>query len=362
MQVTSTDRRDDMTNHDINTLVAQGITAYNAGDRDRARSLLTQALQANATHEAEWLWMSAVVNDPAERKYCLERVLEVNPQHEAAQRGLAKFPPDVVSRSPLPAPPASATLGLCTYPGCTKSVSRAGHSLCYEHWKQTRNQRTVPGHAPAGALITASQIGEQYRLPYHRVNLLLAELGWIERQGQNWLVTSQGQVLGAAQRYYPDTGRSYVVWPERILEHKALRTAMHNPHGEMNETSAAVDAEQTFRKRFTATHRTTDGHLVRSKAEMLIDNWLYMSGVVHAYERQLPIEEEVYCDFYLPAGKVYIEYWGIENDPAYNTRRKTKVEIYHRYNLNLIELTDEHILNLDDWLPKILLRYKITVD
>ncbi|MBK8822152.1 MAG: hypothetical protein IPN58_05960 [Anaerolineales bacterium] len=70
-------------------------------------------------------------------------------------------------------------------------------------------------------------------------------------------------------------------------------------------------AEKTgshFREKFTPTHRATDGHWVRSKAEMLIDNWLYMSGVVHGYERQLPVEEELYCDFYIPEGKVYIEY------------------------------------------------------
>tara|TARA_R110000787_G_scaffold55239_2_gene127641 strand:- start:5078 stop:5230 length:153 start_codon:yes stop_codon:yes gene_type:complete len=33
---------------------------------------------------------------------------------------------------------------------------------------------------------------------------------------------------------------------------------------------------------------------------MLIDNWLYMAETVHAYERKLPIEEDVYCDFYIP--------------------------------------------------------------
>ena len=37
--------------------------------------------------------------------------------------------------------------------------------------------------------------------------------------------------------------------------------------------------------------------MVRSKAEQIIDNWLYHKGIVHAYERRVPIEEEVYCDF-----------------------------------------------------------------
>jgi hypothetical protein len=43
------------------------------------------------------------------------------------------------------------------------------------------------------------------------------------------------------------------------------------------------------RKKFPDKHRSTDGHLVRSKAEVLIDNWLYMAGIVQAYERRLPI-------------------------------------------------------------------------
>lgn len=86
-----------------------------------------------------------------------------------------------------------------------------------------------------------------------------------------------------------------------------------------------------------------------------------MSGLVHAYERLLPIEEEVYCDFYIPSGKVYIEYWGIENDQKYEDRKQVKREIYKKYNFNLIELTEGHIKNLDDELPKLLLRHKVEV-
>ena len=86
-----------------------------------------------------------------------------------------------------------------------------------------------------------------------------------------------------------------------------------------------------------------------------------MAGVVHAYERRLPIEEEMYCDFYVPAGKVYIEYWGYNNDPDYATRKKVKQELYKKYELNLIELSDEHIRNLDDYLPKMLLKFGVVV-
>jgi hypothetical protein len=123
----------------------------------------------------------------------------------------------------------------------------------------------------------------------------------------------------------------------------------------------APKSDSGFRKKFPAKHRTTDGHLVRSKAEVLIDNWLYMTGIVHAYERRLPIEEEVYCDFYVPAGKVYIEYWGLENDPKYLARKQAKQDLYRKYQLNLIELNDEHMRNVDDELPKLLLKFGVVV-
>lgn len=99
--------------------------------------------------------------------------------------------------------------------------------------------------------------------------------------------------------------------------------------------------------------------MVRSKSELLIDNWLYMQKLVHAYERKLPIEEELYCDFYLPSHLVYIEYWGMEENPNYQNRKSIKLEIYKKYNYNLVELKDEHVNNLDDFLPKMLLKYGI---
>jgi len=116
---------------------------------------------------------------------------------------------------------------------------------------------------------------------------------------------------------------------------------------------------ESFREKFQAKHRSTDGHFVRSKAEMLIDNWLYMAEIVHAYERKLPIEEEVYCDFYIPTGKVYIEFWGYDNDEKYLARKQKKQAIYQKYNFNLIELTDEEVQNLDDILPRMLIKFGV---
>lgn len=143
------------------------------------------------------------------------------------------------------------------------------------------------------------------------------------------------------------------------MNHVVLRTALNDFKGEINHKEPASEAG--FRDRFPATHRTTNGHLVRSKAEQLIDNWLYMAGIVHAYERRLPIEEEIYCDFYIPGGKVFIEYWGLENDPQYEARQQQKRAMYQKYTFNLIELSEKHIRNLDDHLPRLLRQFGIDV-
>lgn len=92
---------------------------------------------------------------------------------------------------------------------------------------------------------------------------------------------------------------------------------------------------------------------------MLIDNWLYMAEIVHAYERKLPVEEDVYCDFYLPAGKLYLEFWGMEKDPAYAERMKVKQAVYKKYGFNLIDLGDSDVHNLDDILPAKLLKFGV---
>ena len=109
--------------------------------------------------------------------------------------------------------------------------------------------------------------------------------------------------------------------------------------------------ESNFRDKFPAKIRAEDGHFVRSRAEQLIDNWFYHKGIVHAYERRVPIEEEVYCDFFIPIGqKVWIEFWGIEEE-AYLKRKELKKSFYQKHDKNLIELVPKDIENLDDIMP-----------
>lgn len=107
-------------------------------------------------------------------------------------------------------------------------------------------------------------------------------------------------------------------------------------------------------------YETEDGHLVRSEAEVIIDNWLYHNNIVHAYEWRLPSEEEVYCDFYLPKYNVYIEYWGVKDYPKYEERKRKKLEIYKILGLTdrLIQLEAEDIKNINNVLKRKLAKYR----
>ena len=208
---------------------------------------------------------------------------------------------------------------------------------------------------------SATVIGQECNLSARKINMILSELGWIERYIKGWQVTKLGSENGGIQKENSKNGIPYVEWPKTILENKVFKAIINDLQGS-SDTKESLDKEDSqydFRSKFEAKHRATDGHFVRSKAEMLIDNWLYMAEIVHAYERKLPIEEEVYCDFYIPTGKVYIEFWGLENDPKYILRKKAKKDIYKKYGFKLIELTDEDVFNLDDVLPKMLLKFGV---
>ena len=260
----------------------------------------------------------------------------------------------------------------CSQPGCNNPVSKPGHTLCYDCWKAGhRKPVPKPNINPVNSptLLSATKISQKltqlnYNIHRNDVNRILSELGLLEKQGTNWIATRRGLAFGATQKQDVKTGNSYVVWSPNILENRIFLEAIQNIISDtIDSNNLNAISEQSFREKFreSAKFRTTDGHWVRSKAEVMIDNWLYMAELVHAYERRLPIAEEMYCDFYIPAGKVYLEYWGYENDAKYLERKREKQRLYRQYELNLIEIIDENVRDLDDFLPKMLLNFGVRV-
>ena len=80
-----------------NTILREAIEALRAGDRVRARDLLTRMLKTDQNNATYWVWLSAAVDTQKERVYCLQSALRIDPQNAAAKRGLVLFgalPPD----------------------------------------------------------------------------------------------------------------------------------------------------------------------------------------------------------------------------------------------------------------------------
>jgi hypothetical protein len=69
-------------------LLREALTFIKAGDIIIGRQKLIQILSLNRMNSSAWLWLSAIVDNDAQRYDCLQNVLRINPQHSAARRGL----------------------------------------------------------------------------------------------------------------------------------------------------------------------------------------------------------------------------------------------------------------------------------
>ena len=261
---------------------------------------------------------------------------------------------------------------ICKGANCSKEVTKKGHFLCYSCWKEQNGKGSTKSQSSNsdGEMISATKIGQEMGISGQKLNLLLNELGWTykPRHGKGWAATKQGKRQGATARKVKTTGVPYLVWPEKIVRSTVLRRAVADFKGEALPKSQASGSSSEssdyddFRKKYPANYRCMDGHYVRSRAEVMIDNWLYTNGIAHAYERKLPIESDVYSDFYIKSGNVYIEFLGMESDAKYAKRKAKKQQEYAEHEFNLIELNDNDLNHLDDILPRKLLQYGITVN
>jgi len=212
--------------------------------------------------------------------------------------------------------------------------------------------------------LSVTKIGEQYGIFGQKVNLFLSELGWIEKDKGGWVSTNAGKQNGAIQMVAKNS-KPYVVWGKDLLDNKHFKILINEAKGNVEDylvEEKQLNESDDFRKKYPPTYRTPDGHMVRSRAEVMIDDFLYKNKIVHAYERKLNIDEEMYCDFYIPEKKLYIEFWGLEENEKYLDRKKTKLDLYAKYKFNLIEINNNDMENLDEKLASKLRKHNINVD
>jgi len=79
----------DHTGPSLEEMLARGIAAVKAGQRQEAQEWLVNLLQIDRYNEQAWLWLSGAAEDDQDRLDCLQEVLKINPTNQFALRGLA---------------------------------------------------------------------------------------------------------------------------------------------------------------------------------------------------------------------------------------------------------------------------------
>lgn len=81
-------RRD---NPQLENMLQMGITAAREGNREGARVILRQVLDADKKNDRAWLWLAYVAESKTKRQQYLESALRVNPNNEPAKKALLKM-------------------------------------------------------------------------------------------------------------------------------------------------------------------------------------------------------------------------------------------------------------------------------
>lgn len=142
---------------------------------------------------------------------------------------------------------------------------------------------------------------------------------------------------------------------DNILEgyraHNLVQFFASKTHTEFEREMALGDLDRDYRNRWPSNFICEDGHRVRSKGEKIIDDWLSRHRVFHAVEPIFPNLHNLIPDFmvYDADGKpVFIEYWGLEADEAYNRRTELKYRIYSDHGLTVIGIKPADLQNIDE--------------
>ncbi|MCL2522240.1 MAG: hypothetical protein FWE36_05200 [Erysipelotrichales bacterium] len=93
-------------------------------------------------------------------------------------------------------------------------------------------------------------------------------------------------------------------------------------------------------------HTCDDGHIVKSKSEMTIDDYLFRKNIKHAYEKEFRVSMDLHLkpDFYLQDQKVYLEHWGLEGK-SYNETKLFKMIQYAELGKTVICTYEEDMSN-----------------
>ena len=77
-----------MSASEMDRLLQQAIAHVNAGELGEGRTILERILETDPQNDRAWVWLSGCVEEPIQRRICLQQALRANPQNEAALDGV----------------------------------------------------------------------------------------------------------------------------------------------------------------------------------------------------------------------------------------------------------------------------------
>jgi len=92
--------------------INRGIAAHRGGDDQQAQRHFADALLSDPSSELGWLWFAEVENDPAKKRYCLDRAWQINPDTAGNEKrnllsGISpKIPQEISDLEHPPLPPS----------------------------------------------------------------------------------------------------------------------------------------------------------------------------------------------------------------------------------------------------------------
>lgn len=72
----------------VDEKLKEGISVFRTGDKAKAKLIFIEVLKSNPKSETAWMGLSRCVDNEDEERFCLGKVLEVNPQNQTAKKAI----------------------------------------------------------------------------------------------------------------------------------------------------------------------------------------------------------------------------------------------------------------------------------
>jgi hypothetical protein len=255
----------------------------------------------------------------------------------------------------------------------------------YIVWPETLIEHPLLIAIESNQRITAGGMCRYYgHLSVRQINRNFAELGLIRFSSGGIKLTHLGERFGGRQEREEDNGLLVVNWPHEIVDNPVIHRELNRLIGDglvsddsvsdgvgsasdvasSDESSAIApdlfadapgaassEADDKEGKQSVREQRYgLDGHAVNSLLQLRVCDWLYEAQLAHAHNRQLPVEEPLTADFYVPSLGLYIECWERDVPTASLTRRLRTREVCRELKLPYQEIAASDIERIDDLL------------